>query len=527
MAQLQQALSLHQRGLLTEADGLYRQVLEILPQHFDALHMLGVLEAQRGNPAAAVDLIGRAIKISARNPAAYNNRGNALRALGRHKEALNSFDRALALRPDYPEALNNRGNALRDLRRPKEALASYDRALALRPDNLESLSNRGNALRDMKRPEEALESFDRALALKSDNAEVLNNRGNTLRDLRRYDEALASFDRALAVRPDYAEAHYNRGNVLRDIRRFDEALASFDRALALKPDYVEALNNRGTALRALDRLDEALSSFDRALALKPGYADALENRGHVLHAVKRPQDAIASFRAALALGGDRELLRYYLAALGAESPPAAPPQTYVEGLFDQYAGTFDESLLGLKYEIPRQLFDAVMALGPGGLLDVADLGCGTGMCGQLFRAIARTLSGVDIAANMIAKSTERGVYDRLIKGDLNEFLAANKAAFDLVVAADVFIYVGDIDAVFAGTRTALRPGGRFAFSVESLEADGFALRPSRRYAHSLRYLQGLESKHGFIERTVLPVSVRQEEGRDLPGFIVVLERADA
>jgi predicted TPR repeat methyltransferase len=523
MAQLQEAVSLHKSGQLIEAEARYRRILDILPQQFDALHMLGVLEAQRGNAHAAVDLIGRALKVDRRNPAAHNNLGNALRALGRHKDALASFDRALALRPDYPEALNNRGNALRDLGRPGQALASYDKALALRPDNVEALNNRGNALRELKRPDEALASFERALALKPENPEVLNNRGTALRDLRRYDDALVNFDRALTLKPEYAEAHYNRGNTLRDLGRYDDALASFERALALKPDYADALNNHGAALRALKREDEALASFDRALLIEPGHVGALENRGHVLNALKRPQDAIASYRAAIAHGGDRELLRYYLAALGVEPQPPTPPQSYVEGLFDQYAGRFDESLRGLKYDIPRQLFESVTALRPDDLRDIADLGCGTGMCGQFFRPIARTLVGVDVAANMIGKSRERGVYDRLVKDDINGFLGANPEAFDLVLAADVFIYVGDIDAVFAGVRAALRPGGQFAFSVEALEGNGFALLPSRRYAHSLGYLRALAAKHGVVEKVIHPVSIRQEEGQDLPGFIAIFE----
>jgi predicted TPR repeat methyltransferase len=527
MARLREAVAFHQRGQWAQAEALYRAVLGVVPKHFDALHMLGVLEAQRGNPAAAVDLIGRALKVDANNPAAHNNHGNSLRALKRHKDALASFDRALALRPDYPEALGNRGNALRDLGRPQDALVSYDRALAARPDSVETLSNRGIALRDLKRPDEALASFDRALALKPDNAEVLNNRGNALQDLNRLDEAVASFNRAFALKPGYAEAFYNRGNVLRDLKRHDDALTSYDRALALKPDYSEAHNNRGTVLREMNRLDEALDSFDRALAQQPAYAEALVNRGHVLNGLKRPQEAIASYQAALACGGDPELLHYYLAALGAEPQPATPPQSYVEGLFDQYAARFDESLQGLQYEIPRHLFDAVVALRPDGARDIADLGCGTGMCGQLFRAIARTLVGVDVAANMIAKAQARGVYDRLTKSDVNVFLAGNAGAFDLIIAADVFIYVGDIDAVFAGARTALRPGGQLAFSVEALNGDGFALLPSRRYAHSLAYLRTLAARHRFIERAAVPVSVRQEEGQSLPGFITIFERDGA
>jgi len=522
-ARLQEALAFHRRGDLGQAELVYREVLGIVPRHFDALHMLGVLEAQRNNPAAAVELIGRALKIDSGNAAAHNNRGNALRHLKRHKDALASFDRALALKSDYAEALNNRGNVLRDLDRPADALASYDRALAIKPDNAEVLTNRGIALRDLKRPDDALASFDRALSLRPNNAEALNNRGNALRDLKRHDEALASFEQALALKADYAEAHYNRGNALRDLDRHDDAVASYDCALACKPDYAEALNNRGSALRDLMRQEEALASFERALAVRADYPEALVNRGHVLNALKRPDDAEASYRAALACGGDQDLIRYYLAALGVEPQPSTPPRSYVEGLFDQYATRFDRALSELKYEIPRQLFDAVVAVRPDGGKDIADLGCGTGMCGQIFRPIARTLVGVDVAANMIQMATARGVYDRLVRGDLNDFLGAHIGSFDLVIAADVFIYVGDIDAAFAATRAALRPGGQFAFSVEAFDGEGFILRPSRRYAHSLAYLRSLAMRYGFTERASHPVSVRQEEGQDLPGFIAIFD----
>ena len=527
MADLQKAVGLHQHGQLDQAAAAYRSVLERAPGQFDALHMLGVLEAQRGNSDTAVDLIRRAIAIDPNNPAAHNNCGNVLRDLKRPDEALASFERALALKPDYAPALNNRGSALCDLNRTVEALSSFERALALNPDNIETMNNRGNALRVLGRPEEALASYDRALALRPANAEIFNNRGNTLRDLGRAEDALASYDRALTLKPDYAEANYNRGNALRDLERYEEALASYDRALALKPDHAEAFNNRGLTLRALNRLDEALTSCDRALALDSDNPDFLISRGHTLSELKRYPDAIASYRLALAQGGNEELLRYYLAALGAEPPPPTPPQSYVEGLFDQYATRFDDALQSLKYTIPEQLYNAVVAVRPNGKRDIADLGCGTGMCGFYFRAIAQSLVGVDIAENMIEKSRQRGVYDRLVKASLTEFLRDNSASFDLVVAADVFIYVGDVDAVFAATHAALRPGGQFAFSVESEEGDGFSLRPSRRYAHSLGYLRGLAAKHGFAEKTVIPVAIREEHGQNIPGFNVIFERERA
>jgi len=268
-AKFQQALAFHQRGQLTQAEFFYRKILAQLPNHFDVLHMLGVIEAQRKNSEAAVELIDRALQLKPDDAEAFNNRGVALRDLKRHEEALASYDRALQLKPDYAEALTNRGVALGDLKRYQEALVSYDRALQLKPDYAEALTNRGVALGDLKRYQEALASYDCALQLKPDYAEALSNRGNALRDLRRHEEALASYDRALQLKPDYAEALNNRGNALRDLRRHEEALASYDRALQLRPDYAEALANRGNTLRDLNRPDEAARSFARLREIAP------------------------------------------------------------------------------------------------------------------------------------------------------------------------------------------------------------------------------------------------------------------
>lgn len=170
-AEFRQGLALHQEGRLAEAQAIYRQVLKIQPEHFDALHLLGVISYQTGNLLQAVDLIGRAIELNPSNAAAYSNHGLALQGLQRPDEALDSYDRALKLKPDYAEAYSNRGNALKDLKRLDEALDSYDRALELKPDYVEALSNRGLALKALKRLDEALESYDRALKLKPDFAD--------------------------------------------------------------------------------------------------------------------------------------------------------------------------------------------------------------------------------------------------------------------------------------------------------------------------------------------------------------------
>jgi len=302
-AKFTEGLALHQQGKLADAARIYEEVLQQQPNHFDALHLLGVIALQTRRPERAVELIRKAIGLNGKVAAAHSNLGNALKNLKRIEEALASYDRAIALKPDYAEAYNNRGNALKDLKRP-ERLASYDRAIALKPDYAEAHNNRGNALMELKRPEEALSSYDRAIALKPDYAEAYYNRSIALTDLKRLEEALASYDRATALKPDYAEAYNNRGNALKDLKRPEDALASYDRAIAMKPDYAEAHNNRGDALVELKRPEEALSSCDRAIALKPDFAEAHCNRGNALTELKRPEDALASYDKAIELRPD-------------------------------------------------------------------------------------------------------------------------------------------------------------------------------------------------------------------------------
>ena len=298
------ALALHHGGRLVEAEAMYRQVLDIEPDHFESLHLIGVISHQRGDHAAAVRQIDAALQANPKNAAAHSNRGLALQELGRFADALASFERALAVEPDDADVLMSRGVALAALGRCGEAIASYDRALAISPDHVDALTNRGSALYVLGRATAALASYERALAISPDHPEALANRGVTLHTLKRDAEALASLDRALAGRPHHPETLANRGVVLHALGRHAEALASFDEALANAPNHGEALNNRAVTLMRLGRHDQALASLHRALAIKPDYAEALNNRGTVLAQLNRHAEALESFGRALAIKPD-------------------------------------------------------------------------------------------------------------------------------------------------------------------------------------------------------------------------------
>jgi len=339
---LRDGLALHEKGRISEAAAIYRDVIARDPHNAEALHLLGVAELQLQNPAAAAGLITRAANIDRRNALFLSNlglalsqlgrfdealarfdeslaihansantqshRGNALRGLGRLDQALAAHARALAVNPAHADALNNRGAVLADLNRTSEALASFDRALATNAGHAGALANRGALLVRLDRYDEAIPDLDRAHALAPRNATVLNSRGNAFAGMKRRDAALADFDRALSIDPRYADAWFNRATVLFELHRFDEAILSIARCLALTPDRIEALLLHADCLRRLRRNEDALRIYDYILQLAPNHVDALVDRAHLRSESGRPDLALADYEQAMAIAPGEELL---------------------------------------------------------------------------------------------------------------------------------------------------------------------------------------------------------------------------
>jgi tetratricopeptide (TPR) repeat protein len=259
---LAEALQLHRQGRLDEAEKLYTRVLKAHRDHFDALHLLGMLHHQRGKAGEAYRLISTALKLNPRSPDALSNLAMVLHALKRDTEALASLDKALALAPGHPEALNNRGNLLLDVQRPADALAAFDQVLAREPRHLQARVNRGNTLAALGRGEEAVAEFDIALAAQPGHPIALYNRGNALRALGRDAEALADYDKALAGLPSHIKTWNNRGLALQALNRHEDAAASYRRALTLQADYADAHFNEATALLTLGDYRAGLPEYE-------------------------------------------------------------------------------------------------------------------------------------------------------------------------------------------------------------------------------------------------------------------------
>lgn len=291
----------HQAGRLPQAERLYRQILDRNPIHAEALHLLGVLTCQKGQPAVAVELLGRATVIDPQNSTYHSNLGNALQMQGQLDEAVACYRRALQLKSDWAETHNNLGNALRAQGKLEEAVASYQRALQLQPDYAEAHNNLGVALQEQRKPEETVAAFRRALQLKPDYAGAHYNLGNFWKTQGKLDEAVASYLQAVQFQPRYAEAYLSLGLALKEQGKLEDAVACYQRAAQLQPDFAETHNNLGNALQAQGRLDEAVAAYRRALQLKSDYAAAYNNLGIALKEQGRREEAVASLQRALQL----------------------------------------------------------------------------------------------------------------------------------------------------------------------------------------------------------------------------------
>jgi predicted TPR repeat methyltransferase len=450
--------------------------------------------------------------------------GNTLKELGRLVEAELSYKQSIALKPDFNDAHYNLGVMLHELGRLDEAEASYTQAIALKPDYAQAHSNLGDTLKELGRLEEAESSYIQAIVLKPDYAEAHSNLANTLKELGRLEEAESSYKQAIALKTDFNDAHYNLGVMLHELGRLDEAEASYTQAIALKPDFAEAYCNLGGTLKELGRLDEAEASYTQALALKSDYAEAHYNLGVALQVLGRIDEAEASYKQAIALKPDFGEATHMLAALTGEKTATAP-RDYVEGLFDNYAAKFESSLVdNLEYKIPRVIAEMIIKDSKFDCLgSIVDLGCGTGLFGMEIKQFCEHLEGVDLSEKMLDKATGKNVYNKLIKQDIVDYLSKERLNFDYFISTDVFVYIGDLSDVFRLIKSRNKTGGKFAFSTEVYDGDGFFLEQSGRYSHSKKYIDGLCEKFGYKLRHFETQPLRKDKNQYISGGLYLLD----
>jgi predicted TPR repeat methyltransferase/Tfp pilus assembly protein PilF len=495
-------------------------------------HDFAVGELANGRPAAAVAALKQAVALDRTRVGAHNDLGLALKDLGRLDEAEAAFRDASHIDTTYAAAHHNLGELLQDRGRLAEARQCFEQALGASPALNQSRIRLADTLAELGELKAAVGHYREAIALSPAPCGIYTSLGLALWRLGCATEALAAFEHSAAGSPLAAEAHYNIASALLELRRFDQAVSSAREALRLRPGFSQAASLCAAGLAAMGAMEEGIE-----LLRHSGGAQLSAHQRYLTLAMRLMSSRLFDparqclDRALQEEPGD-VMARHLLAALSGANPDH-PLEGYVRQLFDASAATFDADLVSrLGYGIPREMVDALRAVegAPAAPWDVLDLGCGTGLVGAEIAPHTRRLVGVDLSANMIERARRRNTYTDLLCADLMTALSmedARDGRYDVSTAADVFIYVGKLDAVIPAVRRILKPGGLFSFSAEAEEAaDGHAPQDYRlgvmgRYAHRADYLRRLAGQNGFVIELLRKTRIRCEHRRPVEGWLTI------
>ena len=557
---LREAQTLFQQGKIEKAYSLCEQLNRTEPASTELHHLYAMVLTQLGDTASAIKHISLAIELSPHSSSLHNNKGNIYLRCGRVAEASDCYQQAIKLDPDYAPAHNNLGNCFFKRGEQNQAKASYQQALRIEPnfadahfnyarilimeDNIDSaryilmhaheLNKQHPAilgqlaeialLRDEY--EDAVEFFSERLKLQPTHADTYHSLGVALYKLGDFESAVDAFTYAIELGTNALDAHFNLANTKIELGEFKDALKYYLRQLEVDAT-AEAYYNIGVILMAQDHHTDAMSYFTSALEMEPKNLEALQNVAAIYLKQGKVPKAIETYERIIAIDPNNQEIKHIICALSGGKTPERSPNAYVKNLFNHYASYYEKHLqTHLHYDVPDQLTQAIeeeTQCGDTESWRILDLGCGTGLVGERIKHLASHLTGVDVSPNMIQQAEKKKVYNDLMIGDINSIFNS-QSDMDLVIAGDVFTYIGDLDNIFKQTHQVLNPGGWFAFTAEKTDEQDYTLQRTIRYAHNKHYIEALADKHDFKTERLANIILRRQHGQPVDGYLVILRK---
>lgn len=334
---------------------------------------------------------------------------------------------------------------------------------------------------------------------------------------------------AAEIAGDDHDSHFETAEIYFDLSDYDQAEAHYRTALGKDPENADSLFGLAATLRVQESYAESVALYEQAFALEPDRTGAYWELGYAQEMNGDTESAALAYRECLHHYPDHGMALHLLAAMTGETTDRAP-QDYVADLFNDYALSFESELVDdLEYTVPSIIRDYLGGL-PGDQSGRAkhygralDLGCGTGLVAEALAGRVGTIDGVDLSENMIDVARREERYQATHVMDAGEFLADRQmghASYDLIVAGDVLVYLGELADLFDGVRSRLAGSGDFIFTVEAIESGApFKLLPSGRYAHSRLYIEELSNKSGLKLVAINPIVPRTDSGVNIDGLL--------
>lgn len=427
-------------------------------------------------------------------PALLNSLGTLYFTSGKLDQAIHAYQSAIEKQPGYLDAYYNLGLAFSKQQQFDKAITTYETILEFSPDYL-------------------FARFQLAISLA--------HKGQT-------DKAITQLLFIEQHSPDHLETQTNLGTFYLKKSDLAKAKSHYLKALILAPQDTQILFNLGVIHAQLGHLDQAIQYYQQVVRIQPEHFPAHNNLGVAFLAKNHTVFALQHFQTALRLQPHNEAIRHTVQALSNNQQLSSTAPDYITALFDAYADHYEPHLLSaLNYQVPPMLYQAIQqcVAPPKQEWFILDIGCGTGLCGELFKPAAKKLIGIDLSNKMLDIAKQKNIYDELIVGDFNQYLATHENKFNLIVAGDVLVYLGDLQDTFKNVHHALTKKGLFVFNTETKEQPdpGFVITQSGRFIHHKNYIKQLAAEHQLKILHYQTAITRQQNNEAVIGHIFVLQ----
>lgn len=405
-----------------------------------------------------------------------------------------------------------------------DAESQYRERLRRFPDDPHSMHFLGLLLYRQGKVTEGIERVRSSLEYGPVAAEWHNDLGNMFAAEQRDDEAIKAFMAALEIDSGNPVIWNNLGAVLQRTGQLDEAELALKNAVFIDASYEDALNNLYVVQTRQGKTLEAALSFCAAYVLRPSPLKSRQMLGTAYYTLGRIAEAAQVYRSWLEDEPGHPIAQHLLAACSGQGIPDRASDAYLEMQFDNTAQDFDGKMIErLAYCIPEMVGRSLFDLGvPPGTLVVLDAGCGTGLCGPHLAPFSRHLVGVDLSGKSLALAARKALYHDLVKGEVVACMASKANCFDLIVAADTFIYFGCLSDFLRAAADALGHQGLLIASIEEcVSGSDFVLNPSGRYSHSRAYVEKSLAAAGFELLSMAAVNLRLELGKPARGGLLI------
>lgn len=508
--------------LINSIEKYLKETLQKDPNNAETLHMLGICAARKDDLIDAYEFMQKAATFNLNTSEFHNNFGNVYHKLNKIEEALNHYQKALEIDFNYAFTYNNIGNIYLKQENLAKAQEYFEIATKINPNFNDAHYNLAIIFTKKNLKKAALEQLDIILNFDPQHALAHHKKAQLCYQEDDLTSALNHYQKYLELEPNDKDALYNLGTIFLRIGNPQEATKYFLRFVALKADY-ENFYNLGVAYLQQGKNTEAITYFEESLRLNPDHIPALTNLATAYLNLADYPNAIKYFSQINKLQPENIENNFILSAISQTNKSfETAPSGYVKELFNQYAPHYEKHLSLLNCKVPELLFNAINNISHTITnLTILDLGCGTGLAGELFRPLAKKLIGIDLAEKMLSQAQQKNIYDELLLADINDSIK-NFSELDIVIAAEILVYVGNLDKIFSQLKTALKTDGLFGFTIEKTSKYPYELQKTARFSHAKEYLKELIDKYHFEILLCQNIILRRHLNEQLEGELYII-----